>query len=135
MKDQVLSIEQMQKLKELGIDISKAKLYWAKQVNSAKCNDSIDGKPFISLCKSQMTYGFVRFEVTPTFTLQDMINLMPCEFWATDGNLYELEINNKHIGYVNSMHDYKEPLYYNWNDNLLENTYNMLVWLAEHKYI
>ena len=33
------------------------------------------------------------------------------------------------------MHDYKEPLYYNWNDNLLENTYNVLVWLAENKYI
>ena len=126
MKDQVLSINQMQHLKELGIDVSKASMAWYQDYD-----DLLDRS--YSLC--ELTNFTKKLYNIPTFTLQDMINLMPCEFWATDGNLYELEINNKHIGYVNSMHDYKEPLYYNWNDNLLENAYNMLVWLAENKYI
>ena len=132
MKDQVLSIKQMQHLKELGIDASKAKLYWAKQVNSAKCNDSIDGKPFISLCKSQMTYGFVRFEVTPTFTLQDMIELMPNNV-KCEGKSYYLSIDKKFIGYIDDMD--VEDCVLESDGNILENAYNVLVWLAENKYI
>lgn len=131
MKDQVLSIKQMQHLKELGIDVSKTKLYWAKQVNSAKCNDSIDGKPFISLCKSQITYGFVRFEVTPTFTLQDMIELMPHSIEFDDEN-YCLFVDK-------NCTEYKtvggKIIYFCQKNSVLINTYNVLVSLAEHKYI
>ena len=156
MKDQVLSIEKMQKLKELGIDISKASMvliYYDENGNEAGWDvedHGVDSPLFETYDSEYECWNSVRPEYMDAetgnydnsyredcgvFTLQDVIELMPCEFWATDGNPYKLEINNKHIGYVNSMHDYKEPLYYNWNDNLLENTYNMLVWLAENKYI
>ena len=134
MKDQVLSIKQMQHLKELGIDVSKTKLYWVKQVNSAKCNDSIDGKPFISLCKSQMTYGFVRFEVTPTFTLQDMIELMPENL--VNANKYHkcvLRFGKKYVAYYSTLLECN--IHVESHNDLLNNAYNMLVWLAENKYI
>ena len=70
MKDRVLSIQKMQKLKELGIDDSKAKMYWVRQVNGTSINEPIDGEFFLSLHKGErlMRSGFMRFETIPTFT-------------------------------------------------------------------
>ncbi len=134
MKDQVLSIEQMQKLKKLGIDDSKAKIYWVRQTNSSKCNDPINGKYFLSLSKGDklMRCGFITYETTPTFTLQDMIELMPNNV-KYEGKSYYLSIDKKFIGYIDDMD--VEDCVLESDGNILENTYNVLVWLAEHKYI
>ena len=44
MKDQVLSIDQMQHLRDLGVDTSKASLYWARRCHGSKLNDNSIGK-------------------------------------------------------------------------------------------
>ena len=134
MKDQVLSVEQMQKLKKLGIDDSKAKIYWVRQTNSSKCNDPINGKYFLSLSKGDklMRCGFITYETTPTFTLQDMIELMPNNV-KYEGNSYYLSIDKKFVGYIDDID--VEDCVLESDSNILENTYNVLVWLAEHKYI
>ena len=134
MKDQVLSVEQMQKLKKLGIDDSKAKIYWVRQTNSSKCNDPINGKYFLSLSKGDnlMRCGFITYETTPTFTLQDMIELMPA-FFKHDGSTYYLEIHKKSFEY-NEYTNY-EPMYVINDYSIINNAFNTLVWLVEHKYI
>mgnify|MGYP003478011607 CR=1 FL=1 len=132
MKDQVLSVEQMQKLKKLGIDDSKAKIYWVRQTNSSKCNDPINGKYFLSLSKGDnlMRCGFITYETTPTFTLQDMIELMPDDI----DYVFSLVISKNYIAYRNDDSNVEKHLIYG-DDSILENAYNMLVWLAENKYI
>ena len=134
MKDQVLSVEQMQKLKKLGIDDSKAKIYWVRQTNSSKCNDPINGKYFLSLSKGDnlMRCGFIAYETTTTFTLQDMIELMPNNV-KYEGKSYYLSIDKKFVGYIDDMD--VEDCVLESESNILENTYNVLVWLAENKYI
>ena len=80
MKDRVLSIEQMQELKELGIDITSASMKWAPKVrwdeNSEKrevygyildINYTPVGAPFWETEDGKDTI--------PTFTLQDIIDL------------------------------------------------------------
>ena len=134
MKDQVLSVEQMQKLKKLGIDDSKAKIYWVRQTNSSKCNDPINGKYFLSLSKGDklMRCGFITYETTPTFTLQDMIELMPNNV-KYEGKSYYLSIDKKFVGYIDDID--VEDCVLESDSNILENTYKVLVWLAENKYI
>ena len=134
MKDQVLSVEQMQKLKKLGIDDSKAKIYWVRQTNSSKCNDPINGKYFLSLSKGDklMRCGFITYETTTTFTLQYMIELMPNNV-KYEGKSYYLSIDKKFVGYIDDI--YVEDCVLESEGNILENTFKVLVWLVEHKYI
>ena len=134
MKDQVLSVEQMHKLKKLGIDDSKAKNYWVRQTNSSKCNDPINGKYFLSLSKGDklMRCGFITYETTHTFTLQDMIELIPNNV-KYEGKSYYLSIDKKFVGYIDDI--YVEDCVLESEGNILENTFKVLVWLVEHKYI
>lgn len=133
MKDQVLSIEQMQVLKELGINTSKAKIYWVKQVNGSRINTPRNGKPFISLNNGDqlMKVGFIRYETTPTFTLQDMIELMPSKV-IIDYENYYLCVDKNCTAYLTVE---EEALWFGKDNGILINTYEMLVWLAENKYI
>lgn len=72
MESQVLSIEQMQELEELSINTSKASMFWY-----------IDGK-FKQLipCSNQDTIGdwtnqYGENCIIPTFTLQDILEMLP----------------------------------------------------------
>ena len=132
MKNNVLSIKQMQKLTEYGIDTSNAKIFWCKQVNGITLNEPINGIPFLTFNKSNMLVGFMRFEYTPTFTLQDMIELMP-ESFKHDGNIYYLEIHKNSFGYTE--YEEYESMYASNEDSIINNAYNTLIWLLENKYI
>lgn len=133
MKNQVLSINQMQVLKGLGIDTSKAEIYWVKQVNGSRINTPLNGKPFISLNNSDqlMKFGFIRYENTPTFTLQDMLNIMP-DAIMLNGDSYYLYLDKKLTGYINIEEGYCHE---ESDGDILSNTYNMLIWLAKNKLL
>ena len=73
MKNQVLSIDQMQHLKELGVDTSKAGVYWARRSHGSRIDDSSKNDWFLSLQKEFMRVGFTAYEVVPTFTLADIL--------------------------------------------------------------
>lgn len=132
MKNNVLSIKQMQKLTEYGIDTSNAKIFWCKQVNGITLNEPINGIPFLTLNKSNMLVGFMRFEYTPTFTLKDMIELMP-ESFKHDGNIYYLEIHKNSFGYTE--YEEFESMYVSNEISIINNAYNTLIWLLKNKYI
>ena len=125
MKDQVLSIEQMQKLKELGVDVSKASMcYVFFESDGSKYTDIV--------VHDESCYEMACMNPIPTFTLQDMIELMPNNV-KCEGKSYYLSIDKKFIGYIDDM-DVEDSVLES-DSNILENTYNVLVWLAEHKYI
>ena len=131
MKNQVLSIEQMQKLKELGIDISKASMCYKLTAHSIL-------NPFeYELCIGND--GEI-----PTFTLHDILKLMPVLYKTKDGVIcnepsYECLVFNLYMFKLEWIIEYTD------GENVigecfrdidpLNAAYNMLVWLKKNKYI
>lgn len=74
---QVLSIEQMKHLQELGLDTSDASIYWARVSHGSRIDDKSKGVWFLSLHKEFQTCGFMSYEILPTYTLQDIIQKLP----------------------------------------------------------
>jgi hypothetical protein len=137
MEEQVLSIKQMRHLQELGLDTSDASMYWARVCHGSRINDNTKGKWVLSLQKTFQTCGFTRYETFPTYTLQDIMELLPKEV-ETDTDTYWLTI---------SIYDCKEwYVCYSMSDefdyykefkskSLLDAAYKMLCWCAENGYL
>lgn len=125
MKNQVLSIDQMQHLKELGVDTSKASIYWARRSHGIGINDSSKGNWFLSLQKEFMGVGFTAYEVVPTFTLQDIINILPN---SIDNNVLTIRkhANGVSISYEDTYT--RSILSISEKEDIIEAAYKMLVW-------
>lgn len=133
---QVLSIDQMKHLQELGLDTSDASMYWARVSHGSRVDDKSKGKWFLSLHKEFQTCGFISYEALPTYTLQDIIDKLPKEI-KTSTDTYWITVsiytNMWYICY--SMSDefdyYKEFS----SVSLMDCTYYMLCWCIENGYI
>ena len=137
-EEQVLSIEQMKHLQELGVDTSDASMYWvrAKRIIGKQRNNVLDnemGKWKLSLSKNIVHSVDWTVESVPTYTTGDLFRKLPsslkgdylnsCITIHTDGcdeplisALYEYEYNNtigKQVG-----------------DTIEEALYNLLCWVA-----
>lgn len=126
MKNQVLSIEQMKHLQELGVDTSKAKMAWyaiyetlPNWYNELHIRDDVFDKNYPSV---------------PTFTLQDMLDMIPYLLFGK----YFFNINkSSHRWWFIKYTDYlaKDDYEFFHGSNLLEVAYQCLCWLAENNYI
>ena len=77
-EEQVLSIEQMKRLQELGVDTSDASMYWvrAKRIIGKQRNNCLDNdmdKWRLSLSKSIVHSVDWAVESVPTYTIGDLI--------------------------------------------------------------
>ena len=138
MKNQVLSVEQMKHLQELGIDTSKASCayyaFYESEPNyyELRIRDS-------ALEIDPQTILFI-----PTFTLQDILNMLPGSIMS-DNIFYHFELLNLtsaysigYKGFVGENDDDPNMMEYHillWNTNLLTSAYEMLCWLAENEHI
>ena len=133
MKTQVLNIEQMQHLQELGVDTSMASCFWYF--------DDREDYLFWGQCTTPSG--------VPTLTLQDMLEMMPSSI-ESDNRLYHFELlklgsSTYSIGYkgivdkiIDENIDEINTIKYHillWDKNLLTLVYEMLCWLAENKHI
>ena len=135
MEGQVLSIEQMQYLQKLGIDTSKAKMaYYAiyetepNWYNELRIRDEVFDKYYPSI---------------PTFTLQDMLEMMPPRLYSFPFEdkeryvIHDMVMNRLTgewlIGYRHGL--IKGELLVSFQDDLLTCAYETLCWLAENNYI
>ena len=126
MKNQVLSIEQMKHLQELGVDTSKAKMAWyatyetkLNRYNELRVKDEVYDKHYPSV---------------PTFTLQDMLEMMPYLLFGK----YFFNINkSSHNWWFIKYTDYLANNDYEFfhSNDLLEAAYQCLCWLAENGYL
>lgn len=134
MNEQVLSIEQMQHLVELGVDTSKASMAW--------CKTEGDKGYHLLLPNSQKVFEYnLVVKYIPTFTLQDMINLMPKHIgeytliWYISDMIFRYE---RWIDYdCYGRFDVLEDLSFTFNDNvtILGVACAMLCKLAEGGYL
>ena len=136
-EEQVLSIEQMKHLQELGVDTSDASMYWvrAKRIIGKQRNNVLDneiGKWSLSLSKSIVHSVDWAVESLPTYTIGDLIEKLPKS--DNSGDLL-IEYRNSELGY--GVWDWGE-LYginaqQNFKDKPLKNAlYDLLCWVAEN---
>lgn len=145
MSKQCLNISQMQHLKDLGVHTSKASMYWVRLVRLPKVKNKekevlIDW--FLDLQKEHMHVGYDEYECFPTFTLQDILDLLPStiSIETTDEiNEYWLELGvserNKSYWFV-QYRSIEDSIYViRGNENLIDAAYEMLCWCIENGYI
>ena len=122
-KDQVLSINQVQKLQELRFDVEKyASMYycpnWIEKFGVNEIQDYLLqigglGEDYDGDC-------------IPTMTIGDIINIIPTEI-----NEYVLDMNRECISYDST----KNNLYYSSKYRFIDNLFDCLEWFIKHRYI
>jgi hypothetical protein len=134
LEDQVLSIEQVQELQELGFDFRK---YSSACVIEAKDrNKYIVDRRLIGL-----HIGFMETEVIEyheTMTIGDIIDVLPEKIKTYSRNadkeiyLYP-RISNRGIIYTSTM--IEDCIFCSIEDKLINNLFNTLVWCIKEKHI
>ena len=129
-EEQVLSIEQMKHLQELGVDTSDASMVWIKQ-DSTLLPDNIKElwwvdtyydslKPMVE----QEDSGFVQ-----TYTIGDLIEKLPKHFYIKEAQISMVALNGS--GAFQVWYD-KVPKS-NKSDGTIKNAlYKLLCWVAEN---
>lgn len=131
MKNQVLTIEQMQHLEELGVDTSKASMAFIKLPNT----ENFEEYPVSN--NERIFEYIVAIKYVPTFTLQDVLELLT-------------NVRYNSVGFPVLIFDYVFSFKY-WqttlrnpsgflfpdckNGNPIEAAYQALVWCAENDYL
>ena len=141
-EEQVLSIEQMKHLQELGIDTSDASMFWvrAKRITGEQKNNCIDndmGKWRLSLSKGIVLPAAWAVESVPTYTIGDLIEKLPVRL-----NGLHIKPSDRRIFIdweytVKSYMNYGEycPVFFP-NRSFIELLYIQLCWVAEnHKEV
>jgi len=118
----VLSIEQMNQLKELGVDVKP------KGMCLMYTSDSSDNyylKYGESTCEDDVA----------AFSLQDLIELLPGKLIYEESNLYlTFENIDNEYGFCYVACDFEVRIYFN-NKDILQAAYEMLIWVIENNYL
>ena len=118
----VSSIEQMNRLKELGVDVKP------KGMCLMYTSDSSDNyylKYGESTCEDDIA----------SFSLQDIIELLPPQLIHKEENIYlNFENIGKEYGFYYANCDFEICIYFN-NTNILQAAYEMLLWVIENGYL
>lgn len=146
MSKQVLGIDQVKHLQELGLDASKASMhYWV--VRDGKYSEETKGyifdeNPSYILLQIQ-PYDFMsdtairRVEDVPTFTLQDILDILPKCIEDKRGDEYCMDIYCSFKKWVVGYYFYDEVIDDTFfrHDNLIDSAYEALCWCIEKGYI
>lgn len=132
MNKQVLSIEQMKHLEELGVDTSKASMIWRLLPECFR----IPEEHYVAVRESSEKRDD---ENIPTFTLQDMLNIMPkrleikVESYHTPVDwLLMIDVANNCVYYECFVWQQYDRAKYFDGTNLISSAYEMLCRLAEN---
>lgn len=123
MENQVLSIEQMQELQKLGIDTSKASMFWHPAFYRINGILDYDGYEDIPRIKLENNYDLAHD--IPTFTLYDMLQYIHKYTLTkvTDGMF------NLH-SYINGCIEHKVQ-----GKTEIETAFKMLKWYKLNQYV
>ena len=122
----VLSIEQMTKLKELEIDVTPKE--------ECLMYSSVGGDDY------KLMYGqSVCEDDMKAFTLQDVVELLPCEIFTSRSNFYlnitKFDDNSYTISYEIQLQDGSIEEIILQADGILECSYQMLIWVIENGHL
>ena len=138
-EEQVLSIEQMKHLQELGVDTSDASMYYvrAKRIIGKQKNNVLDNemdKWRLSLSKNIVHSVDWTVESMPTYTIGDIFEKLPKNIDSWNDNRLVIEVDeNTDYWYVVYKNRYEDAeIEYFDSEDLLTTLYNLLCWVAEN---
>ena len=139
MKDQkdlssdVLSPEQMQVLKNKGVDISDGKIFWARRIMNWAGELITDSKWSLSLSDRLVVMNFENYETIPTYTINDIINKI--SFRHTEITMKILNRNKYKLSWK-SFTQYRTEKYIEVEaDNLITAYYKLYIKLIDEHYV
>ena len=147
MENQVLTIEQMNKLKELGVDTSKASMaIYGIYAGEEKEYDILSSNGAFPEKQEHDRFGYgihniVAFDKKAVFTLQDIIELLPKQI-INCNEIYLLKIIpiSNEVSYVQFNSQIcaditKYPLRVKKSDSLFNSLFEMLIWVIANGYL
>lgn len=135
MNKQVLSIEQMQHLKELGVDTINASMCWRRKTRDWKGETKV-GRWGLTFNHPIIVSNFETYEDVTTFTLQDILDLLPKEIINGEYKcLLTIIYNTYNNKWIVSYEDFDFSVSDFRYENLLDSLYEMLCWCIENGYI
>lgn len=141
MSKQVLDIQQMQHLKELGLELKKSLLYWARCVDNNPRAATHYGKWILIKGNNAQTVGLMQWEFIPAYTLADIIEMLPSNI---EDSLFYYRLEMGKENEPGTIDEYTVEYRTNSGDtlyrvrktgNLIDAAYETLCWCLENKYI
>ena len=120
-ENQVLSIEQMKHLQELGVDTSDASMCWL---------DFEDNEPMeVSVFIPEVMLGYAQYKLYPAYTIGDLIEKLPKHFYIKEAQISMVALNGSGAFQV----WYDEVPKSNKSDGTIKNAlYKLLCWVARN---
>ena len=122
--DQVLSIEQVRELQELGFDVKKyASMCWVTYTSDEEPYE----KEYNLSILDEFCYESASLEPTPTMSIGDIIEALP-----THIGKYVLNINRRDVSYYDNS---TNILLYAYRYRFIDSLFDCLVWCIKRKHI
>ena len=126
-EEQVLNIEQMKHLQELGVDTSDASMAYYNTSRDNQSDKWILGIANIKVASVMLSNGITEME--PAYTTGDLIEKLPKHFYMEESPINMCAINGSRAfqaGYI------KVPKVYKRDGNIKNTLYKLLCWVAEN---
>lgn len=134
MSKQVLSIEQMRQLQDIGVDTKDASMCYV--IDSSK-----SFKPILCISGNESEYLDADSYIVPAFTLSDLVEFLPN--YITDdkvmNSILQIELFSPEskrawsVGYMNVESSVKRV--FSIKKELIDSVYEIVCWLAENGYV
>ena len=137
---QVLDVQQMQHLQELGLEMKETMLYWCRIHDSRARAATNNGKWTLCKGKNQPCVAIQHWEYIPAYTLQDVLDALPIEIKYKYKRCWLcIELADEMIGYYyeNARFEHRW-VYYEVvmiDESLIDAGYKLLCWAIENKFV
>ena len=127
---QVLDVQQMQHLQELGLDTSNASMYWI----------SYDGISVSIPSNFHLPTSDNNYVICGAYTLQDVLDVIPKEIKPNTTRYFlRMDLSDECFYYYyddsNLVEHRKKVIGYDGVDGLIDAAYEMLCWYIENGYV
>lgn len=135
MSKQCLDINQMQHLKELGVDTSNASAAQTDIWVTSDLDEFQKAEDVLVFTESESDY-FEFENPIKRFTLQDILDLLPKVIFNDKykGKLC-IEYNEHNNEWIISYKELSVIVFYAHDENIIDAAYKMLCWCAENGYV
>ena len=131
MTKQVLDVQQMQHMQELGLELKETMLYWVVYEAGHENN-------FVTTKENAMEVIDESCGMLPAYTLQDVLDALPesilkndIQYWLS---ICRVSISIWMISYSDDV-DLTTNLHHEEYESLIDAAYSMLCWAIENKFV
>ena len=126
---QVLSIEQMQHLQELGLELKPSLVHYYNVISED------NGKWYLSLTIGDILDGSPRHRYIPAYTLQDILDLLPYKTVASYLHIGRKSFSGDILFYVEYSNFGGYAVSHFRSESLIEAAYEMLCWCVDNGHV